>query len=273
MTSAIWPASGFSTALPSLACSSDQYSISNSSASRQRLEAADRLGVGHGRDPAFGEIGGDRGVLGAAPETEQPEPRHQDHPRRRVELALALAEARVVAGEIGVVIGDEPLDRLRAPRRRSRRAGRLRAPARSAGSSWCGSCGRGWRPRPGRSARSSAPLTKLQHRRARRGNRARSACRGPARPDRAARRRRAGSARPRRRRRCAPAARAAAKTRLAAAREPLLGQRDDRDHPLVGLARGVAEAEDAVLQQHQPLDRRIGLEDLGRLLGRAESPA
>ena len=33
VTTATWPASGFSTALPSFACSSDQYSISNNSAS------------------------------------------------------------------------------------------------------------------------------------------------------------------------------------------------------------------------------------------------
>ena len=49
--------------------------------------------------------------------------------------------------------------------------------------------------------------------------------------------------------------------------EPLLGQRHDGDHALVGLSRRVAEGEDAVLQQHQPFDRGIGLEDLGRLLG------
>ena len=47
---------------------------------------------------------------------------------------------------------------------------------------------------------------------------------------------------------------------------------DDRgDHALIGLARVVAKGEDAVLQQHQPLDRGIGLEDLGRRLGEQEA--
>ena len=54
-----------------------------------RFEAADRLGIGDGLDPGFGDVGGDRRVLGAAPEPEQTQPRHQDHPRHRVELALA----------------------------------------------------------------------------------------------------------------------------------------------------------------------------------------
>ena len=43
--------------------------------------------------------------------------------------------------------------------------------------------------------------------------------------------------------------------------------RHQLDHALIGFARGVAEAEDAVLQQHQPFDRGSALEDLGRFLG------
>ena len=39
--------------LPSFACSSDQYSMSNMSASEMRLEAADRLGVGDRLDRGF----------------------------------------------------------------------------------------------------------------------------------------------------------------------------------------------------------------------------
>ena len=64
---------------------------------------------------------------------------------------------------------------------------------------------------------------------------------------------------------------AAAKTDFRPRREPLLGQRHDRDHALVGFARAVAEAEDAVLQQHQPLDGRTGLVNLGRLLGQQKA--
>ena len=59
--------------------------------------------------------------------------------------------------------------------------------------------------------------------------------------------------------------------RFAAAGKPLLGQRDRGDHPLIGLARGGAEGEDAVLQEHEPLDRWIALEDLGGLLGELEA--
>ena len=57
------------------------------------------------------------------------------------------------------------------------------------------------------------------------------------------------------------------KTAFRPRREPLLGERHDRDHALVSLARAVAEAEDAVFQQHEPFDRRPGLVNLGRLLG------
>ena len=77
-----------------------------------RFEPADRLGVGHGLDRRLGEVGGDSGVPGIAAEPEEAEPRHQDDPRHRVELALRHRLARVVAGEIGVVVGDETIDRL-----------------------------------------------------------------------------------------------------------------------------------------------------------------
>ena len=44
-----------------------------------------------------------------------------------------------------------------------------------------------------------------------------------------------------------------------------IGQRNHRDHALIGLLSRVAEREDAVLQQHEPLDGGIGLEDFGCL--------
>ena len=39
----------------------------------------------------LGDVGGDRGVLGAASEAEEAEPRHQDHARQRVEHELRVA--------------------------------------------------------------------------------------------------------------------------------------------------------------------------------------
>ena len=88
VTSATWPASGFSTAPAELCLLQRPVFDVEHFGLAHRLEPADRLGVGHGLDPGFGDIGGDRGVLGAAPEPEQAEPRHQDDPRHRVELAL-----------------------------------------------------------------------------------------------------------------------------------------------------------------------------------------
>ena len=61
-------------ALPSLACSSDQYSRSNMSSSADRLEAADRFGVGDGLDRGFGEVGGDARVLLRRPSPNRPTP-------------------------------------------------------------------------------------------------------------------------------------------------------------------------------------------------------
>ncbi len=59
--------------------------------------------------------------------------------------------------------------------------------------------------------------------------------------------------------------------RLAAPGEPLLGQRHQFDHALVGLARLVAEGEDAVLVEDQALDFWVSLEHVGRFLGEAEA--
>ena len=116
-----------------------------------RFEPADRLGVGHGLDRRQSEVGGDPGVPGVAAEPENTEPRHQDDPRHRVELALRHRLARVVAGEIGMVFGGETIDRLAHRGLELVETAGLAAVARSAGSSWCGSCGRGWRRRPGHS--------------------------------------------------------------------------------------------------------------------------
>ncbi len=58
---------------------------------------------------------------------------------------------------------------------------------------------------------------------------------------------------------------------LAAPGEPLLGARHRSDHALVGFPRLGAEGEDAVLYEHQPFDRGIGLVDLGGFLGEREA--
>ena len=63
------------------------------------------------------------------------------------------------------------------------------------------------------------------------------------------------------------------RTRLAAALQPLLGERHHLDHALVGFARVGAEGEDAVLVQDQPFDFRVALERVGRSSWRARSPA
>ncbi len=76
------------------------------------IESADRLGVGHGRDRRLRDIGGDPRVPGIAAEPEEPQPRHQDDPRHRVELALGYLLARIVTGEIRMIFGGETVDRI-----------------------------------------------------------------------------------------------------------------------------------------------------------------
>ena len=108
-----------------------------------RLEAADRFGVGDGLDRGFGEVGGDARILLRAAEAEQAEPRHQHDARQRIEHLLDAADARVVAWrnrlrylptKFSTAARDVGLEIARACRRP--------APARSAASSWCGWCGR-----------------------------------------------------------------------------------------------------------------------------------
>ena len=56
-----------------------------------------------------------------------------------------------------------------------------------------------------------------------------------------------------------------------AANEPFLGERDRSDHALIRLPCGLAKGEDTVLQEHESLNRRVTLEDLGRFLGELEA--
>ena len=78
----------------------------------QRLVAADGLGIGDHLDRVLGKIGGDRGILGRAPQAEQADARHEHHARAAVELGFGPADGRVLAGEIGLVVGNELGDRL-----------------------------------------------------------------------------------------------------------------------------------------------------------------
>ena len=93
VTTATWPVNGFATAPLSLACSRLQYSTSNRSASRQRLEAADRLGIGDDPHRVLGQVGGDGRILGRGADAEQADARHQHHARHGVELGLDAADA------------------------------------------------------------------------------------------------------------------------------------------------------------------------------------
>ena len=85
--------------------------MSNMSASPIEREAADRLGIGDAFDRGFGDVGGDRRILGAGAEAEQAEARHQHQPRRGVVHGGAVG-ARFVAREIGAVVVHELLRRL-----------------------------------------------------------------------------------------------------------------------------------------------------------------
>ena len=59
--------------------------------------------------------------------------------------------------------------------------------------------------------------------------------------------------------------------RFAAAPQPLLGERHDRNHAFIGLARAHAKAENSMLQQHEPFGCGISVVDFGRLLGQQKS--
>ena len=50
---------------------------------------------------------------------------------------------------------------------------------------------------------------------------------------------------------------------LASFRQPLFRQRHKHDHPLVRFARAFADAEDAVLQQHETFDFAVFVENIG----------
>ena len=53
--------------------------------------------------------------------------------------------------------------------------------------------------------------------------------------------------------------------------QPLLRQRHQRNHALIGLTRAVAEGEDAVLMQDETLDGGLAVVDVRCRLGEAEA--
>ena len=89
VTTTTQPARGFS-ALPSFACSRDQYSTSKQVGLARRLEAPDRLGVRDRLDGALGYVGGDARVGGRPAEAEEPDAGDQHDSGHRVELSLGV---------------------------------------------------------------------------------------------------------------------------------------------------------------------------------------
>ena len=148
VTSATWRASGFSAALPSLACSSDQYSMSNRSASpsgsKRPIASASVIDC----DGVLGDVGGDGRVLRGSAQPEQPQPGHQHHARQRIELGLLRlarghccgrnrpGSGRRSASTAATTASRQSCQSARMRRRHDKRPG-----------SWCGWCGRA-SPRP-----------------------------------------------------------------------------------------------------------------------------
>ena len=73
--------------------------------------AADGLGRRDHLDGRLGEVGGNARVFRRRPEAKQAEPGHQNHPRQGIERRLVGPGSRVVAGEVGAVVGGEARDR------------------------------------------------------------------------------------------------------------------------------------------------------------------
>src|SRR5262249_55845674 len=121
VTTAIWPASGSSFAAPSFACSSDQYSQSNMSASEidsKRPMASASVMVSTAASA--------RSAATLASFLEQAEPGHKHHAGQGIEHRLDAAAARIMAYEVVPVVFDERGGgRLRARRELPVGVGRL----------------------------------------------------------------------------------------------------------------------------------------------------
>ena len=236
---------------------------------RDRLEAADRLGIGDDLGRALREIGGDLGVLLRTSEAEQAEAGHERDARERVERALDPAGARILAGEIGLVALAE------VGHRRLRGALEIiHAVARGRDGDErpvLGADGVVGRYHAGLAvARELGAIDEVEDRGAgaeledhpppRAFDLLVLAAASPAQD------RRHGIHRGDRLRQLR-----GHEHRLAVPLQPLLGQRDQRDHALVGFARAGAEGEDAMLVEDQALDLGLGFVDVRRRLREAES--
>ena len=215
------------------------------------------------------QVGGDPCVLLRSPEAEQAEAGDERDARQRIERLLDAADARILAREIALVVLDERLHRrVRGALEVIRLAvlgrgdhqrpvlgadgviGRDHACLAVAGK--VGAADKIHDPGTGAEVEDQASPCTLDVR-------VLAAARA------AQDRRNRGDRRDRLRQlRCH-------EHRLAIALQPLLGQRDERDHALVGVARAVAEREDAVLVQDQPFDVGLGVVDIGRHLRQREA--
>ena len=236
---------------------------------RDRLEAADRLGIGDDLGRALREIGGDLGVLLRTSKAEQAEAGHERDARQRVEWALDPAGARILSREIGLVALAEVAHR------------RLRGALEIIHAVACG-CDGDERPVLGADgvvgryhaglavARELGAVDEVEDR----GAGAELENHAPPRAfdllvlaaASPAQDRRHGIYRGDRLRQLR-----GHEHRLAVLLQPLLGQCDQRDHALVGFARAGAEGEDAMLVEDQALDLGLGFVDVRRRLREAES--
>ena len=118
-----------------------------------RLEAADGLGIRDDLDRALRQVGGDACIFFRSAEAEQAEAGDERDPRQRIERLLDAADARILAGEVVVVVLDERLHRRVGGVLEIIRLAVLRARRPPAASSWCGWCDRASPPPPGCSGR------------------------------------------------------------------------------------------------------------------------
>ena len=215
------------------------------------------------------QVGCDPCVLLRSPEAEQPEAGDERDARQRIERLLGAASARILAREIALVVLDERLHRrvrgalevihLAVLGRGDHQRPVLgadgvigRDDARLAVAGEVGAADKIHDPGTGAEVEDQAPPRTLVVRVLAAARAAQE------RRNRADRRHRL------RQLRCHEHS-------LAIARQPLLGEGDEGDHALVGVARAVPEREDAVLMQNQPLDVGLGVEDIGRHLRQREA--
>ena len=230
---------------------------------RNALEPPD--GLRRRRHPRrrFGDVGADRSRGGAAAEGEQADARHQNDAGAGVERGARPSRSRVVACEPGVVLCDVGVERAARPVAESGRAAAAFDDQR-AGPRADHVVGR---RRPGEGDAAEVGQAQIVHDRRAGAERGYHQARRPLRTAEEAAQDR-GDFRSRQRR---DAARGGGGPGRPGAGESVLGQRDQCDHPLIGLARAVPEREDAVLEQDQPFDRGVGVVRRSARLGEREA--